>query len=301
MKKKPTVIYIISDRRSGSTLLENILSKSPEVTSVGELAMLKGHLLKQGPGERWNWNCSCGAPVTHCDFWKFILKDTCEKNSSSFNTNVEWNFKSKKLFAVAAFPSIFKKRLFNIISNKKNEDVAATLDNVYNKIFEQTGKPFIVDASKDPLQALCVYKSERNYDVKIIWLKRDLRAVAVSKIKWREMNIKKQKTLHNLLFDVFYYRRICSAVVSFIKREDLLRLNYEHLAQFTQEKLNDITSKFGIDKYAAPTHMFVENDHTIGGTPNKFEKRPIVIEESWKRNYEKKKMLYLTGNVLNKL
>jgi hypothetical protein len=44
--------------------------------------------------------------------------------------------------------------LFNIISNKKNEDVAATLDNVYNKIFEQTGKPFIVDASKDPLQGL---------------------------------------------------------------------------------------------------------------------------------------------------
>ena len=162
---------------------------------------------------------------------------------------------------------------------------------MYNKIFEQTNKPFIVDSSKDPLQALCIYKSERNYDVKIIWLKRDLRAIAVSKIKWREMNIKNQKTLHKLLFDVFYYRRLCSAVAFFIKREDLLRLNYEHLVQYTQEKLNGITSKFGIDKYAAPTHMFVENDHTIGGTPNRFEKRTIVIEESWKRNYEKKNAL----------
>jgi len=300
MKKKPTVIYIISDRRSGSTLLENILSKSSEVTSVGELAMLKGHILKQGAGERWNWNCSCGAPVTHCDFWKSILKDTC-KNSSSFNTNIEWNFKSKRSFVVAALPSIFKKQLINIISSKKNEDVAATLSNVYNKIFEQTGKTFIVDSSKDPLQALCIYRSKRDYDVKIIWLKRDLRAIAVSKSKWKEMNVKKQKSLRKLLIDVFYYRRICSAVASLIKREDLLRLNYEDLVKHTQKKLDDITSEFCLAKYEAPAWMFAAKDHTIGGTPNRFEKRAIVFEETWKKNYEKKKMLYVTGNVLNKL
>jgi hypothetical protein len=46
MNNKPTIIYIMSDNRSGSTLLENILSKSDECFSVGELAMLKGHLLK---------------------------------------------------------------------------------------------------------------------------------------------------------------------------------------------------------------------------------------------------------------
>src|SRR5881397_149559 len=80
--EKPTVIYIISDRRSGSTLLENILSKSSEVTSVGELAMLKGHILKQGPGERWNWNCSCGNSVMECVFWRSVLKDTYEKDPS---------------------------------------------------------------------------------------------------------------------------------------------------------------------------------------------------------------------------
>jgi hypothetical protein len=301
MEKRQTVIYIISDRRSGSTLLENILSKSSEVISVGELAMLKGHVLKQGPGERWNWNCSCGEPVMQCVFWEPVLKDTYEKDPSSFNTNIEWNFKSKKLLTVAAFPSLSKNRLLKIISNKKNRDVAVTLGHVYNKIFEQTGKPFIVDSSKDPLQALCLYISKRNFDVKIIWLKRDLRAIAVSKSKWKELNIKKQKTLNKLLFDVFYYRRICEAVASFIKQEDILRLNYEKLAQNTQAQLDNITTKFEMQRYSAPEYMFVEDDHTIGGTPNRFEKRPIVYEESWKKNYEKKKMLYLAGEVLNKL
>src|SRR3954465_15236550 len=140
--EKPTVIYIISDRRSGSTLLENILSRSSEVTSVGELAMLKGHILKQGPGERWNWNCSCGNPIMQCVFWRPILKETFEKHSSSFNTNIEWNFKSKNLFAVAVLPFIFKNRLLDIISSKKNKEVVSTLNKLYSKIFEQTRKPF---------------------------------------------------------------------------------------------------------------------------------------------------------------
>jgi hypothetical protein len=299
--EKPTVIYIISDRRSGSTLLENILSRSSEVTSVGELAMLKGHILKQGPGERWNWNCSCGKPIMQCVFWHPILKEIFEKYSSSFNTNIEWNFKSKKLFAIAVLPFIFKNRLLDIISSKKNKEVVSTLNKLYSKIFEQTRKPFIVDSSKDPLQALCIYKSERHFDVKIIWLKRDLRAIAVSKSKWKEVNTKKQKTLNKLLLDVFYYRRICGAVSSLIKKEDLLRLNYEELAQHPQEQLNSVTFQFGMDKYVAPEFMLVEVDHTIGGTPTRFEKRPIVYEDGWKKIYQKKKMFYVTGNVLNKL
>jgi hypothetical protein len=300
MEKNPTVIYIISDRRSGSTLLENILSKSPEVTSVGELAMLKGHVLKQGPGERWNWNCSCGNPVMQCAFWKLILENIFEENSM-FNTTVEWNFKSTTFLSIAAMPFIFKKQLIKIISNKRNKGAALTLHKVYEKIFEQTGKSFIVDSSKDPLQALCIYKSEREYDVKIIWLKRDLRAIAVSKSKWKEMNIKKQKTLKKLLLDVFYYRRICFAVASLIQREDLLQLNYEDFALHTQQQLNNIAFQFGINKYAAPTYMFAEESHSIGGTPNRFEKRPIIFEDEWKKNYEKNKMLYVAGNVLNKL
>src|SRR5215831_19303761 len=128
MEKKPTVMYVVSDRRSGSTLLENILSKSSEVTSVGELAMLKGHILKQGPGERWNWSCSCGLPVNECNFWSPVLKSTYEKDPASFDTNIEWNFKSKKLLSVSFFPSLFKKRLLNIINNRKNKNVASTLN-----------------------------------------------------------------------------------------------------------------------------------------------------------------------------
>src|SRR5690242_9267801 len=119
MEKRKTVIYVVSDRRSGSTLLENILSKSPQVTSLGELNTLKGHILKQGPGERWNWNCACGQPLTLCEFWSPILKNTYEDDPSCFDTNIEWNFKAKKLFITSLFPFFFKKQLLTVINNGK--------------------------------------------------------------------------------------------------------------------------------------------------------------------------------------
>ncbi len=48
MPAKCTIIYVMSDKRAGSTLLENILSKSDETVSVGELALLKNHIFRQG-------------------------------------------------------------------------------------------------------------------------------------------------------------------------------------------------------------------------------------------------------------
>ena len=300
MEKKPTVIYIVSDRRSGSTLLENILSKSNEVTSVGEMAMLHGHILKSGPGERWNWNCSCGEPVKECIFWSGIIKDTYQKDPLVFNTNIEWSFKAKKFLAVALLPSLFKNKLLKILNGKKNKDVPGTLNLLYTKIFAQTSKPFIVDSSKDPLQALSIYKSQRDFNVKIIWLKRDLRAIAVSKSRWKELNVKKKKTIKKILLDVFYYRRICRAVSLFIKGDDILRMQYETIAQQTQQQLDTVIEKFGMNSYSAPEYMFVEDDHTIGGTPNRFEKRPITYDESWMKAYQNKKLLYFVGGLLNK-
>ena len=301
MNKKPTVIYIISDRRSGSTLLENILSKSAETTSVGELAMLKGHLLKEGPGARWNWTCSCGEPVQQCAFWGPVLEATYEGNKERFATNIAWNFKSKKMLLVALLPAFFRKRLLGILRAPRNSTVQETLTGVYQSIFAQSGKPYIVDSSKDPVQALCVYRSRRDFDVKIIWLKRDLRAIAVSKSKWKELNIKKQKSLGKLLLDVFYFRRICRAVTGFFRRDDLLGLHYEALATETQQELDRITGALGLTPYTAPEYMLAENDHTIGGTPNRFEKRPIAYDAGWKKAYANKPFLNAAGAVLNRL
>src|SRR6266487_3281346 len=158
MNMKPEIIYIMSDNRSGSTLLENILSKSDECFSVGELAMLKGHLSKNGPGEKWDWNCSCGNPLNECVFWSPIIKKTYHVNPENFFTGIDWNFKSKKLALNALFPFLFKKRFLRLINSDNNKKVINTLNDLYKFVHEQSGKKFIIDSSKNPIQALAVYK-----------------------------------------------------------------------------------------------------------------------------------------------
>jgi hypothetical protein len=102
MQKKIKVIYLISDRRSGSTLLENILSKSVETVSVGELAMLKGHIEKDGPGELWNWTCSCGQPIMQCEFWSEVLGNIYD---DSFETKIKWPYKSLNALYTSILPA----------------------------------------------------------------------------------------------------------------------------------------------------------------------------------------------------
>ncbi len=242
MNNKPEIIYIMSDNRSGSTLLENILSKSEECFSVGELAMLRGHLLKNGPGEKWNWTCSCGKPFDECIFWSSIVKQTFEKSPENFFTSINWNFKSKALALNAGLPFLFKKRFLKIINSNNNKKVISTLNELYKLVHEHSG-----------------------------------------------------------ILDVFYYRRLCYTVSTMVKPSDILMLDYEALAQNTHEELQKIFEAFAIKPFATPEYMELIEDHTIGGTPGRFAKKPIQYDEGWKDQFYNDKFAYLIGGVLNKI
>lgn len=295
MEHPVTVIYIISDRRSGSTLLENMLSKSDETVSVGELAMLKGHIVKQGPGEIWNWNCSCGNPVLQCLFWSKVLGTI---NENDFETKINWPYKSSKALWAALFPSIFKNNLNKFACNKKNTLTTSQLEAVYLSLSKVSGKKFIIDSSKDPVQALAVHKC-KNIHVKIIWLSRDLRAITFSKLKRWKVNKRSDKKPLETLTDSFYYKRICQAAVKIVGAENCLKINYEPLAVNPQKELVAICSSFGIENYAAPEFMELSNDHTIAGTPGRFERKKIQADDSWKEFYKQHKLLNVLGKIFN--
>lgn len=297
MQDKSTVIYIISDRRSGSTLLENILSKSTETVSVGELAMLKGHIIKEGPGEIWNWNCSCGKPVLECPFWSVVLKDIY---TNEFETKITWPYKSSKALFAAIVPAVAKNNLLKFIHTKKNKKTIANLDAVYSSIGKISDKKFIVDSSKDPLQGLAINECT-SVDAKYIFLSRDLRAITFSKLKRWKVNKRSDKKPLETLTDSFYYKKICSAVLKNVPLNNFIKVDYEALAANPQKELDIICGKFGLQKYTAPMYMELSDDHTIAGTPGRFEKKPIAADNSWKDFYKSNKVLNTLGKVFNSL
>ena len=302
MPAKRTIIYVMSDKRSGSTLLENILSKSEETVSVGELALLKNHIFREGAGYRWDWNCSCGSPVKECVFWSKILEGI-DIDAPAFNTKIQWNFKSNRTLAGSFMPAVFKTTLQHIDKRKVNGDTMNTLYSIYRKIFEVTGKRFIIDSSKNPVQAYMLYKHKPDdIDVKIIGLKRDLRAIAASKRKWNVSNNKDtNKSLGWLLRNSLLYYKICNQVLKLVNEEDKLQLSYEQLATHTQLQLDKVVRKTGLQPYKAPEYMHVEDDHTIAGTPQRFTKKPIKYDNSWEEAYSKKPVLSFVGKIMNKL
>ncbi|MBS1745033.1 MAG: sulfotransferase [Bacteroidetes bacterium] len=292
-----TVIYIISDRRSGSTLLENILSKSTETVSVGELAMLKGHIAKQGPGEIWHWNCSCGQPVLQCSFWSKALNGIYNDN---FETKITWPYKSSKALMAAMLPVIAKNNLKQFIQTKKNRQTTESLDVLYQAIAKTSGKNFIVDSSKDPLQGLSI-QACANVEAKYIWLSRDLRAITFSKLKRWKVNKRSEKKPLETLTDSFYYKKICSATLKSLQQNNFIKIEYEDVAANPQHQLDKICSFIGLKNYEAPQYMELSEDHTIAGTPGRFERKPIAADNSWKTFYSTHKVLNFLGKVFNSL
>lgn len=297
MEEKLTVIYIISDRRSGSTLLENMLSKSTEILSVGELAMLKGHICKEGPGELWNWHCSCGQPVMQCEFWSKVLNGIYDDN---FETKITWPYKSVQML-ISSFASISSKGTFNkFINTKKNKHTARVLNEVYKALRVVSGKKFVADSSKDPIQALAITKCA-DINVKLIWLTRDLRAITFSKLKRWKQNKRSDKKPLETLIDSYRYKKVCNAVIKNVAPENAIKISYEALALNPQQQLNNICTKFGLANYKAPEYMELNNDHTIAGTPGRFERKVIAADNSWKDFYKQHAMLNALGKIFNAL
>src|SRR5205814_1556558 len=161
-------------------------------------------------------------------------------NPENFESGIKWNFKSKALALNGMLPFLFKNKFLKVINNANNKKVTDTLNRLFTLVQQKSGKPFIVDSSKNPLQALAIYKKVTGFNVKIIWLKRDVRAIVTSKSKWKTLNKKKEKSKTKRLLDVFYYRRLCNTVASIADAKDVIQLDYKNLATNTHEELQKI-------------------------------------------------------------
>src|SRR4029450_4883694 len=67
-------IFVLSDNRSGSTLLDQCLGSHTQIVSLGEVHWLDAYLTQ----DRRIYNpshellCTCGVPLTECPFWNSV-------------------------------------------------------------------------------------------------------------------------------------------------------------------------------------------------------------------------------------
>lgn len=272
----------MSDVRSGSTLLENILYSSNEFVTVGELHNLTNYLIKRKWGGGFNWKCSCGQNFEYCEFWSKIF-------SSLEDYSLE---------------ELFDEKLNTSLNPNEKDNLSTTkavelINKIYATIFKIYNVDFIVDSSKLPHQGLCLYRNSK-CDFKIIHLKRDLRAVAFSKLKWSKKLYNQKIGLLRLLIRSFAYRRKCHAHLDRVDKKDVLILNYEELASNPQKTVNTLAKFVDFKRFQVPNYIGTRPNHSIGGTPNRIKNQRIIFDEKWKKEISQLSLFNLIGFFLNK-
>jgi hypothetical protein len=227
---KIKIIYLMGAGRSGTTALATFLNASENVTCLGELHQLPQYITENSP-------CSCGQPLSECDFWS-NYSDTLKPLIS--------NEYCKEQHALESHRSVFKYLKSTFSASKLTYHKVNT--DLFTEVQHNTGNA-ILDSAKYVGRALALFSNDR-YDVRVIYMTRDPRGVV-------ESFAKKVQTSRSMFSACLYYNAInflaefaCRIILRGrylkVRYEDLLNepINtFNNIGQFTDIDVNNITSK----------------------------------------------------------
>lgn len=160
------LIYIAGDGRSGSTLLDSVLSNINDSISVGECHRFWIRFYER------ETLCGCSQKIEECELWKEVNKRLKEE-FSDYNPS-EFKRQVKEIQYFKNF-----KKIPEIINSEEWKPFCQIVISFYKLIAEITEKRVIIDSSKSISWAYLL--QNLNFcDLRIIHLERNLPAVANS-------------------------------------------------------------------------------------------------------------------------
>jgi hypothetical protein len=245
------IIYILSDGRSGSTLLESILATAENTISVGEAYRF---------WERYYRNetvCGCGEPIGDCELWHKVAMDL--KDISGYDEKA----------MQPAIKQLLKANKFDAIEGEVHDQLLGKIiGTFYHSIAKHSGVTCIIDSSKSP--SWCkMLQASGDFDVRVIHLERSLPFVAESwkkKVKLPEyqkndkyMPVKSNVNILRTWLRVKYLgRRFRKHNYFFLRYDDLCNspvVAIKNISAFTNLEIPDNEK------------LFLKKNHGIAGNP----------------------------------
>lgn len=292
--QRPVVVYIAGAGRSGSTLLEGLLSERTGATAIGEIRSFLA------AGYRWEVKCECGEPFADCSFWSQVMDSTLGASSPQHRQHLESTRQS-----LVANRSIIRLLRGRDQWSTAEETVARFHDRLYRSITDIAGVPIVVDASKSPTYALFL-AALGTIDLRVIHLVRDSRAVAFSwqrKKKWlastsddaplmrieAPTRVVREWTTYNALSDVLRARSKPSILI-----------RYEDLADEPETVVESV-----VDGLSIPTHTVstTGTGHGFLGNPIRFTTSPLKVkrDDEWRSGMDRRDHRVTTALTLPQL
>jgi len=277
-----SIVYIASDDRSGSTLLDLLLGNHDEVISVGEIRRLFQCV------NETKEVCMCGAPIRACPFWKRVEADygaPLGPIRTSVYDIAGASGKLVKLILMLPLNRIYLLMLLNCFGKTGScIQIAKNIIELYEVISKIAGAQVIVDSSKEPFQLKSIYLLEPDR-LKVVVLYRDGRGVTFSRMK---RGIPVEVAVRRW---VKANRRIHCMSLG-IPRSKILQIHYETLCGEPEKTMEDLCHFIGIDFRQSQTALSKWSRHNIGGSPMKFDKRAteISLDERWRNQMDSRSL-----------
>jgi Sulfotransferase family len=272
------VLYIVGWKRSGSTILGNVIGEMPGFWHAGELRTVWGQGLARGR------LCGCGSPLGECTFWADVVTDAAAPAAERVYA---WQLEAVRMRNLR----VLLKRT-PLSGDGALASYAAVATSLYRSIASKTGARVIVDSSKQPADGALLGRLE-GIDPYFIHLVRDPRAVAYS---WQRRKRSPGEGAREEMMQVGAGRSTASwlfvdLAAELIRRrhgrDRCLVVRYEDFVTGPGAVVRSVADLVGEPEAATPE--FVDGsvrlsaNHTAGGNPGRFHSGMVELraDDEW--------------------
>jgi hypothetical protein len=284
------LIYIAGDERSGSTMLDMMLSGHSEIVSIGECHQLTAYAKK----DRSYYHsvhemvCYCGEPLEECPFWRDV-ENTLGKRLESLVLKPYFlrqelakqplKHLAKRLlwFIVNAAPSTYSVSFVHSLLG--GDSVGKDSCELYQAVENVSGCEYVLDSSKD-LHRMYSVARELKQDIKVILLCRDFKGTVFSKSKRGMSMLKAAFQWKWVVNQMDYYSRKLNS-------NQFIRVKYEDICNNTEKEMKRLCKFLDLEFQDSLLKKNTENLHHLGGSPSKYNRNldQIKIDNSYVANF----------------
>ncbi len=283
MTNRIKLLYIAGSGRSGSTLIDNILSQVDGVFSTGELYHVWDRNLLGGQP------CGCRNQIHECKVWGRVLN---EGFGGAKAVNAKRMIEYRERYGrTRHLPWLLFPALRRALSRNANEYLNA-LRQLYLGASVHSGAHIIVDSSKVPAHAFHLLEID-DLEVYVLHLVRDPRGVAFSRKRKKPMRVgADERTMPSMSAAkstrLWMGWNAGAELLWWGVNRRYMRLRYEDFIAQPRTNLDRILSLVGHTNahvgHLSEDRYIAGPNHTLSGNPVRFRTGEIRLEldDAWK-------------------
>jgi hypothetical protein len=292
------LIYIAGDTRSGSTMLDMMISGHSCIETLGECNQLKAYASKdvryyrQTDGDKAHeMVCYCGLPLVSCSFWRgvekelgrplkslelkptFLRDELREKLAKNIQYKIIWSLVN------AITPLYSNKFVHSALDGKR---IGRESKMLYDAVAATTECEYVLDSSKNT-QRMYSIANEMPDSIYVVLLCRDFKGTIYSKVKRGIPMLKAALQWKWTVKQMEYYSKKMSNC-------RFLRIRYEDICTNTEYEMRRVCKFLNIEFQENMLKRNVEGLHHLGGSPSKYNSGnySIKLDDSYVDKFTKK-------------